>query len=574
MTDSLYDDREPAWSPDGKSIAFSSDRKGAGDPSYNIWTIDLTTGALKQLTSNPNEDRLPTWSPDGARIAYARPRGDKSALWVTSLTDGDETLLKEVAGRIDAPSFGPKGELAYVVADQASSHLEVDGATGSEDENVFPFRASWTPKSGYYYVSDGKIRQRTGKSVKSIPFTAGLEVTQPSYARAKRDWDSTAPRKVLGIARPTLSPNGEKIAFIALGDLYVVSSKGGKPKNLTKDHAMDADPSRSPNGKQIAYSSDKGGGLPQIWIRDLTTGKDRQLTTMDTQPLGAAWAPDGKTIAAIDVDGRWGVAGVFTIDVATGKITRLQGSLPQPGEPSWSADGRYVAISLSKLYSLAQHIIDAGVHPIERGGVDDLQVRRAEALRSGTAEIDALEQFPGCRHLGLRDAADIAIVLVPASDLEIERPEQRDAHFRAEDRDGEFGIGRLHRALAIDVRAGAGACKVGSIIDAGDSVGIGRIDPGHTTLARVAIVAIGFAAMFDTRRDADGVVRPQAEQVGVGNLQIPQPQTGAGTPRRLDPEAVDARLAVGRGIADRRRRQAAAIEGVISVRSRLVDRGL
>jgi Tol biopolymer transport system component len=351
LTDSLYDDREPAWSPDGKSIAFSSDRKGAGDPSYNIWTIDLITGALKQVTSTPYEDRLPTWSPDGMRIAYSSPRGDKSALWVTGLADGKETLLKEVAGKIDAPSFSPKGELAYVVADQASSHLEVDGITVSGDENVFPLRVSWTPKGGYYYVSDGKIRQRTGKSVKTIPFTAGLEVTQPSYARAKRDWDSTTPRKVLGIARPTLSPDGENIAFIAVGDLYVVSAKGGKPENLTKDHAMDADPSWSPDGKQIAYSSDKGGGLPQIWIRDLATGKDRQLTKMDTQPLGAAWSRDGKTIAAIDVDGRWGVAGVFTIDVAAGKITRLQGSLPQPGEPSWSADGRYVAISLSKLYS-------------------------------------------------------------------------------------------------------------------------------------------------------------------------------------------------------------------------------
>ncbi|MCP1469914.1 Tol biopolymer transport system component/imidazolonepropionase-like amidohydrolase [Sphingobium sp. OAS761] len=345
ITEGAYDDREPVYSPDGKTIAFSSDRSG----NYDIWTMDVATGALKQISSNPREDRMPTWSPDGARIAYSGAEGPKTAIYATSLADGTETLLKQVEGKVDAPSFGPGGELAYVVQDDSGSHLFIDDRIVSGTENVFPFRISWR-KGGYYYVSDGKIRHG-GTRKATVEFTATLEVVRPQYARAKRDWDSTAPRKALGITHPRLSPDGSRIAFVALGDLYVVPVKGGTPENLTKDAALDADADWSPDGNSIVFSSDRVGGLPQLFIKDLKTGKDRQLTNMDTQPLGAAWSPDGRQVAFIDVDGRWGVAGVCVVDVATGTVTRLQGSLGQPGSPSWSADGKYVAISLSYKFS-------------------------------------------------------------------------------------------------------------------------------------------------------------------------------------------------------------------------------
>ncbi len=350
ITQGTYDDREPAWSPDGATIAFSSDRSGKGPPSYNIWTIDLATGALDQITADAGEDRMPTWSPDGREIGYASTRGPQSALWATTLAGRTERLLKQVEGKVDAPSWGPQGQLAYVVADATGSRLEIDGKTVSGAENVFPFRVSWRSTGDYYYVSDGRIRRR-GSRLTEIPFTAQLAVTRPAYVRAKRDFDSTAPRRALGIVKPAISPDGRQIAFVALGDLYLMSAKGGTPENLTRDHAMEADVAWSPDGTSLVYTSDKGGGLPQLWIRTLKTGRDRQLTRIDTQPLGAAWSPDGKRIAYIDVDGMWGVAGVCTIEVATGKITRLQASLGQPGSPSWSADGQYVAIGLSYKYS-------------------------------------------------------------------------------------------------------------------------------------------------------------------------------------------------------------------------------
>lgn len=352
LTEGTYDDREPTWSPDGKTIAFSSDRLGRGGPSYNIWTLDTTTGTLTQITSDPGEDRMPTWSPDGTQIAYSSTRGPQSALWATTLATATERSLKAIEGaRLDAPSFGPAGQLAYVVADARGSRLEIDGTPVSAQENVFPFRVSWQANGTYTYVSDGKIRQRSGARLTTIPFTARLEVTSPEYVRAKHDYDSTTPRRALGIVKPALSPDASRIAFVALGDVWLLSANGGKPENLTNDSAMDADVAWSPDGNSLVYTSDKGGGLPQLWIRDLKSGTSRQLTSIDTQPLGATWSPDGTRIAFLDVDGMWGVAGVCFIDVTTGKVTRLQGSLGQPGSPTWSADGRYLAIGLSYKFS-------------------------------------------------------------------------------------------------------------------------------------------------------------------------------------------------------------------------------
>ena len=61
--------------------------------------------------------------------------------------------------------------------------------------------------------------------------------------------------------------DGKKIAFAALGDIYVMPI-GGKPENITNDKYLDADPAWSPDGNQLVYSSDKGGSLLQLWIHD------------------------------------------------------------------------------------------------------------------------------------------------------------------------------------------------------------------------------------------------------------------------------------------------------------------
>jgi len=346
-----FDDREPVYSHDGTKIAFSSDR---GDPlgsDYNIWVLDLKTGAFKQLTTNPAEDYMPSWSPDDKEIAFASTRDGGQCLWAVTVADAKQRKVLTASGRVDAPSWGPGGQVVYHSDADRGSRLEAEGKPLTGSENVFAFRASWASTTDFYYVSDGKIRKRSlaGSDAKTIDFKATLVVTPTLYTH-KRDFDSVAPRQAVGIVRPVISPDGTKVAFAAVGDIYVMPV-GGKPENITKDKYLDTDPAWSPDGSQLVYSSDKGGGFLQLWIRDMKTGRDRQLTHLTTQPQGATWSPDGKKIAFFDVDAMWRESNVSVIDVASGQVTKIHDSLFAPGTPTWSADGKTVALAMVAPYS-------------------------------------------------------------------------------------------------------------------------------------------------------------------------------------------------------------------------------
>jgi Tol biopolymer transport system component len=342
-----FDDREPAWSHDGTRIAFSSDR---GDPlgsSYNVWTLDVRSGELRQLTNDPSDGYMPSWSPDDREIAFASARDGARSVWIVNVGDGRQRKMASVAaGTVDAPSWSPGGRLVYHVVDGGGSRLESEGRSLTGSENAFPFRVSWLSGTEFFYVSDGRIRKRAidAAAAETVAFRATLQVTRPEYVRRKRDFDSAVPRQVLGLVRPVISPDGTRIAFAAVGDIYVMPV-GGAPVNLTKDRALDTDPAWSPDGTQLVYSSDRNSEHLQLWIRDMRTGQSRQATHLTTQPQGATWSPDGRRIAFFDVTGMWRVAQISVLDVATGTVTKVHDTLAQPGIPTWSPDGKRLALA-------------------------------------------------------------------------------------------------------------------------------------------------------------------------------------------------------------------------------------
>ena len=105
-----YDARLPAWSPDGKRIAFQAYR----DSTWNIWTIDAEGSGLRRETSGPFDDREPHWSPDGTRLAFSSDRSGSYDVW-----------LLEGACRLQQGKVEARGEHAVLWIDRTHAAQQV-----------------------------------------------------------------------------------------------------------------------------------------------------------------------------------------------------------------------------------------------------------------------------------------------------------------------------------------------------------------------------------------------------------------------------------------------------------------
>jgi Tol biopolymer transport system component/imidazolonepropionase-like amidohydrolase len=344
VTASAYDDREPVWSPDGSRIAFSSDRSG----SYDIWVATLATGSLQQITTAPSNEFMPSWR-SATDIAYVSDRRAKPGIYQAPATGGSESLVLAAEGALAAPAFPPGGGSSpafNAIAGSRSRLMVGERNIADPDEDVFPFRPQWLPSDELLYTADGKIKRRpaAGGPARVIEFSADVSFTRPAFTPRRHRFDTAGPQPVRGIVYPVVSPDGSQLAFTALGDLWLMPLGSG-PRRLTSDPAIETQPAWSPDGRSLAYASDRGGSM-NIWIRDLQGGTDRQLTHLADAIETPSWSPDGARIAFVDAEGQLQVA-----DVKSGAVRRVHEHLNEPGRPAWSPDGSAIVVSSLKVYS-------------------------------------------------------------------------------------------------------------------------------------------------------------------------------------------------------------------------------
>ena len=352
LTHGEFDCREPNWSPDGREIAFASDRSGR----YAIYALDLASGRVRLLADTESEDAEPAWSPDGRRVAFSSS-GRILAVTATGEAPAAPSIAFDGPGA-SAPAWSPDGRLSWRVVtgtprDVQSSRLMVDGVPVSDlAEDVFPLPAVWLSAEELLYTADGEIRRRRlapaprGGIAGRIPFNATVRVTarRPPSTR-RRDFDSTSPSPVKGIALPALSPDAGRVAFGALGQLWLLTVGDPDPRQLTHDASAKLGPAWSPDGTQLVYACDRSGML-QLWLHDLASGDARQLTRADRPLKQAAWAPDGQRIVCASEDG-W----LCLVDAGSGALQRVAKQTVWSGRPSWSPDGAYLALAAVRPYS-------------------------------------------------------------------------------------------------------------------------------------------------------------------------------------------------------------------------------
>jgi Tol biopolymer transport system component/cytosine/adenosine deaminase-related metal-dependent hydrolase len=347
LTEGHGDDRDPRFSPDGTRVAFSSDRAFKGN--YDIWVADIQSGKVAQWTTAPADEYEPTWSPNGSEIAFVSGTGaNATAIQSVNASGEVKNILTAAPGaHLDSPAYSPDGRrIAYTEIAAGKSRMMVDKQPVSDANDVFPFPPTWLSANEMIYTGNGKILVSTiGGGTKTLAFQATFDINRPAYKHRAVDFDSAAPRPIRGIVNPALSPDGNHVVFEALNQLWLMEI-GGKPHPLTHDNFYKQSPAWSPDGKRIAFSSDKAG-TADIYIYDLASQTERRVTSLpDSAEFAPAWSPDGTKLAFNKQNDT-----TYIVDLATGEIKEVVKPTYQPGRPSWSANGKSISLAVLRPYN-------------------------------------------------------------------------------------------------------------------------------------------------------------------------------------------------------------------------------
>jgi hypothetical protein len=312
-------------------------------------------------------------------------------------------------------------------------------------------------------------------------------------------------------------PDGQEIVFDLLGDLYTLPIGGGEAKALTSGMSWDMQPRYSPDGRWVAFTSDRGGG-DNAWVIGAAGGEPRQVTKEDFRLVNSvAWSPDGNYLAVrkhFTKRRSLGAGEIWLYHVSGGKglqVTEKQNDQKDLGEPAFSPDGNYV-------YFSPGHDAGAGVR-IQQG-----PVRRDLRDQPGRARDRADRASDG--RIGRGGAADAVAG-------------RQDSGVRAAGRRGRRGAGAVdavHPRPRVGARAGAvRRARPRHAGDVGDPRGLSgvRVDArqhGAGVLGGGEVVA-DRGRRVAGEADGDPVPRGRDAQGGAGGARADQGR-GAGVRRK------------------------------------------
>jgi Tol biopolymer transport system component/predicted Ser/Thr protein kinase len=325
----------PALSPDGKLLAYASDRASSGD-NLDIWVQHIAGGDPVQLTKDPADESEPDFAPDGSRIAFSSTRG---GIYVIPVLGGE---ARQLVSRGSRPRFSPDGKwIAYHVAASGTAmgttlrEVWVISSTGGAPRRMLPNFIDvsypiWSP-DGQSLLMLGRRNSQSLGSVQYEWWVSPLQGAEPvavgrSLLPAEMQGGSWAPNPATW--------SGEFLLFsLPMADhanLWRVRLKAnpwrfaGKPERLTYGTAFEEQPSVDANGTLVLASTQFSSDLWMLPIdaaRGKVTGELQRLTEDPAEDDTTSITPDGNKV--VFLSNRGGQTGLWMRDSATGKLTKV-----------------------------------------------------------------------------------------------------------------------------------------------------------------------------------------------------------------------------------------------------------
>ncbi|WP_243317233.1 S41 family peptidase [Geothrix paludis] len=351
-------DRMVDWTPDGQSILFASGMESGKDRFNKLFTVAKGGGLPKALPLPYAE--FGALSPDGKVLAYQpistdfrtwkRYRGGMaSEIWFYNLEKKTATRLPSEGGSNDSQPMWHGGKL-YFLSDRDSAKRaniwSYDLATKAFKQITFfkDYDAHFPAigPSDIVLEAGGRLHRIELPSEKVVEVKVEV-VTDQATLRPREENASRL------LKNPTLSPQGKRVLFEARGEVFSVPAEKGYVMDLTRTPgAAERYPALSPDGKQVAYFSDRSGEY-ELYLRPADgSGQERQVTHLGPGfRYRISWSPDGKQVVFADQAMR-----INLCDLATGKVQTMDKGLFLSDGPleafraSWSPDGRWVSFPL------------------------------------------------------------------------------------------------------------------------------------------------------------------------------------------------------------------------------------
>lgn len=414
LTSNTAYDYSPVWSPDGKTLAFASDRYG----NFDIYTIPFSGGVPFRVTTHSAKETPWTFTPDGKNILFTARIQDPAASALFPKSSMTELYSVSVdGGRYEQVLATPAEEVSFIGNDGAFVYQDCKGGeniwrkhhTSSITRDIWMYDGSKHVKLTSFegedrsprVSADGKtvyfMSERDGSfNVYSFPVDDPQNVTRVTRhkthpvrfltlsdnddicygydgdiyvnkagaaarklqvtVKSDKNDDHLAELSVSGGGDNDLSTDGKQIAFISRGEVFVASTEYNTVKKITDTPEAEADVVFSPDGKKLAYASEREG-IWNIYTAELVRKEDISFpyaTLIEEKPLfknnkvdrrAPVYSPDGKEIAYIEDRDR-----LMIMNLETGKTRQITDgsqcySTTGSFGYSWSPDGKWILMS-------------------------------------------------------------------------------------------------------------------------------------------------------------------------------------------------------------------------------------